>query len=89
MVGLNFFAPPKKEAIEYVEVWPENWQAFQLFARMSTQWAAGMGGPTGLRYEALYPLLDRKADSAQEWDELFEDICAMEREALRVMSENN
>lgn len=58
-----------------------------MFARMTTQWTAGMGGPTGLRYEALYPLLDRAADSPQEWDELFEDIRSMEREALAVMQE--
>lgn len=74
-------------AAQDVEVWPENWQAFQLFARLSSQWRSGMGGPTGLCYEALYPLLDRAAASPEEWDELFDDIRAMEREALSVMQE--
>jgi len=55
---------------------------------VSTQWRAGMGGPTGLCYEAIYPLLDRVARTPEEWDELFEDIRAMEREALSVMQES-
>ncbi len=47
-----------------------------------------MGGPTGLRYEALYPLLDRAAKDPQEWDELFSDIQVMEGAALKQMAEN-
>ncbi len=66
-------------------MWPENWQAFNLFARLSSQWFVGMAGATGLRYEAMYPLLDRAASSPQEWDELFEDIRSMEQAALIAM----
>jgi hypothetical protein len=47
-----------------------------------------MGGPTGLRYEAVYPLLDREASDAQEWDELFHDLQVLEGAALKQMSEN-
>ena len=79
----------KSQQGQDVEIWPENWKAFDLFASVSTQWSAGMGGPTGLRYEALFPLLDRKAHSPEEWDELFEDIRLMEREALSVMQETD
>lgn len=56
---------------------------------MQTQWAvvAGMGGGgrVGLRYEAIYPILDRvaKGDEA-EWGRLFADIQAMERAVLRI-----
>ena len=74
----------KKDAGE-VEVWPENWQAFNLFARLGTQWSVGAGGPTGLRYEAVYPLLDRVASTPDEWDALLDDVAVMEREALSVM----
>lgn len=56
---------------------------------MSTQWRVGMGGPTGLCYGVLLALMDRLRLSDEEHDELFEDIRAMEREALRVMSETN
>ena len=83
--GDLFGAALAKAAMQEVEVWPENWQAFTLFTRLSSQWFVGMAGPTGLRYEALYPLLDRLTSSPQEWDELFEDVRAMEQAALGAM----
>ena len=46
-----------------------------------------MGGRTGLRYEALYPLLDRAAQ-ADEWDALFDDVRVMEYAALKHMSDD-
>ena len=71
-----------------VEVWPENWPAFSLFCDLQTQWnVGGMGGRTGLRYEALYPLLDRIA-TGDEWDALFADIRIMEIAALNQMSDD-
>lgn len=70
-----------------VEVWPENWQAFSLFCRVGTQWTSGMGGATGLRYEALYPLLDRAAEDPEHWDDLLEDIRILEAAALAAMNE--
>ena len=71
-----------------VEVWPENWRAFVLFSRVQTQWNVSMGGPTGLRYEAIYPLLDRETDTKEEWRELFQDIQVLEGAALKQMAEN-
>lgn len=47
-----------------------------------------MGGRTGLRYEALYPLLDRMAADADEWEALFEDVRDMEYAALKQMSDD-
>lgn len=47
-----------------------------------------MGGRTGLRYEALYPLLDRAADTADEWEALFDDVRVMEYAALKQMSDD-
>lgn len=75
----------KATAAGDVEIWPENWPAFCLFASVGTQWTAGTGGYTGLRYEAVYPLLDRVAKSPQEWDEMFADVQTMERAALQAM----
>lgn len=69
-------------------MWPENWQAWSLFCQVSTQWRVGMGGATGLDYGAVYPLLDRIAQDAAEWMDLFEDLQILERAALKQMSEN-
>lgn len=79
-----------------MEVWPENWPAWSLFCQVSTQWRMGvqsfMGGavsmPIGLDYGAVYPLLDRIAQDAGEWMDLFEDLQILERAALKQMSEN-
>ncbi|MES1979546.1 MAG: DUF1799 domain-containing protein [Pseudomonadota bacterium] len=75
-------------ANQVVEVWPENWQVWRLFCRVSSQWRVGMGGPTGLCYEAVYPLIDRAASDPQEWDDLLDDVAAMERAALSAMNED-
>lgn len=74
--------------VSMVEIWPENWPAFKLFTTMQTQWNIGMGGRTGLRYEALYPLLDRDAQTTEQWLELFEDVRVMEYAALKQMSDD-
>ena len=72
---------------EEAEVWPENWRVVALFATLRTQWQTGMGGATGLRYEAVYPLLDRQYSDPDEWDQAFDDIRVMEAAALRAMRE--
>ena len=69
-------------------MWPDNHAAFILFNNLSTQWRIGMGGPTGLDYAAVYPLIDRAAKDPQEWDELFSDIQVMEGAALKQTGEN-
>lgn len=71
-----------------MEVWPENWPVFVLFTSVQTQWNVSMGGPTGLRYEALYPLLDRETRDPSEWRTLFQDIQVLESAALKQMAEN-
>jgi len=68
---------------ETVEVWPEHEAALGLFSRLSTQWHVGMGGPIGLRYEALYPLIRRACPG--QFDETLDLIQVMEAEALAVM----
>ena len=70
-------------------MWPENWLTIQLFCALGTQWQIGFGGPIGLRYESLYPLLDRNATTAQEWEHLFDGIQVCEREALDVMNQKD
>lgn len=72
-----------------MEVWPENWEPLLLFISLQTQWnivvGMGGGGRIGLRYEAVYPLLDRAAAGDQEeWGRLFAEIRHMERAVLAI-----
>ena len=66
-------------------MWEENWPSVIFFSRLGTRWAHGMAGPVGLRYEAIYPLMDRMGLEPEAWDELLLDIEAMERAALDAM----
>lgn len=68
-------------------MWPENWPAVEFFCRLSTQWNVGVGGLTGLRYEAVYPLLDRLF--AEDWEQMFDDVQTMERAALEEMRDQD
>ena len=45
--------PKKEEKKEHYEVWEENWDIFEMFIRMSTQWSTSFGGYVGLKYEVL------------------------------------
>ena len=83
--GFNFFESCAQE--NPILIWDENAAAFEIFYRMRTQWNVGVNGATGLRYEALYPLLERFSGEEYSWDELFDDVQVMEAEALNVMSE--
>lgn len=46
-----------------------------------------MAGPTGLRYEAIYPMMDRLKLDDDDWFSLFDDIQTLERAALEAMNE--
>lgn len=69
-----------------VEVWPENLPALQMFQRVGTRWVGGMGGISGLRWEAIYPLMDRLKLEPDAWDALLADLEVMERAALEEMA---
>jgi len=49
----------------------------------------GMGGPTGLDYAAVYPLIDRLQLDPEEWDLLLEDIRTLEHAALNAMNQKD
>lgn len=57
--------------------------------RLRTQWNSGMAGPTGMRYEAAYPLIDRMTKDAPEWNATFDDLQAMEQAALAAMHDKS
>jgi hypothetical protein len=72
---------------EWVEIWPENWDAVTLFRRMTTQWRMSMGGPTGLDYNVLFRLLDNERLSGDDWDLMLTDVSVMEAAALEAMAQ--
>jgi hypothetical protein len=67
-------------------VWPENWPAFEVFHRLQTQWRVGGVGPTGLDYNVLFVLLDRKRLNDEDFDQFVADIQVMEFAALEAMN---
>lgn len=83
--GNQFIVAVASESDVDVELWPENARAFAVFSRAATQWRVSMSGPVGLDYRAIYPLIDRAATDAQDWEELFDDVRVMEREAIDEM----
>lgn len=57
-----------------------------MFQRIGTRWAHGMGGPTGIRWESVYPLMDRMGLSPEAWDELLSSMEVMEIAAVKAMT---
>ena len=68
-----------------VEVWPDNWDAFEVFAAMQTQWRTGMSGATGLDYSALEPVMRLQGIKKRDQTEVFSGVRVMEIAALEVM----
>lgn len=72
-----------------VEVWPDNWDAVNVFRNMGTQWRFTMNGPIGLDYNAL-PLVYRMlAIPRKDWPGTFQNLRVLESEAIKVMNENH
>ena len=67
---------------DVTEVWPENFEVFQLFSTLQTQWRTGMSGPTGLDYNTLFTVMALKNLSDEHQCELLDDIRVMESAAL-------
>lgn len=68
-------------------MWPDNERAMDMFRRVGTRWAYGaMGGvPNGLRWEAIYPIIDHMGLPAAEWDDLVDSMQVMEVAAIATM----
>jgi hypothetical protein len=68
-------------------VWPDNWPAFQLFSRMSTQWRVGMNGPIGLDYNVVFHEIERAGTTGEDYDDLLASIRTIEGAALEKIHE--
>ena len=67
------------------EVWPENWEAFQIFARCRTQWNTESGYCVGLNCEFVKWLMRLLKVKKKDRLERLTEVQTMERAALRQM----
>lgn len=71
------------------EVWPENWEAAKLFARLGTQWRVSFSGVTGLDYAVLFRVMDQMGLTGDDWMQVFADIQVMEAQAMEILRASN
>lgn len=63
-------------------MWPENWDAVQLFGAMATQWRVTMGGVLGLDYPALMAVMPLYGEPSRD---LLDRVRVMEATVLAEM----
>lgn len=73
---------------EDVFVWDINWDVFNLFYNMNSQWRVGMGGATGLDYSVIPTVGKMLGFKKKHINNMFSDLRVMENEALITMGEN-
>jgi len=69
-----------------VELWPENWPPFDLFARNSTQWRVGASGAVGLDYTVIFHELDRQKPPEEQYEDTLDALRVIERAALSIIN---
>lgn len=74
---------------EDVLVWDINWNTFNLFMALTTQWRVGMGGATGLDYAVIPTVGKMLGFKKKDINDMFPDLQVMENEALITMGEND
>ena len=57
----------------------------QLLRRIGNQWRVGASGATALDYNVLFHVMDRMNLDPDSWEDMFEDIQALEGYALFAM----
>jgi hypothetical protein len=77
---------PEDYETDPVELWPENWLAWDIFTCVSTQWrTGGMGSYVGLDYGPMFVLMEKRGLKKQEWLEVFDDVRVIEAQALETI----
>lgn len=74
--------------VEDIYVWDINWDTFNLFYSLNTQWRVGMGGATGLDYSVIPTVGKMLGYNKKKIKAMFPDLQVMENEALITMGEN-
>lgn len=67
------------------EIWPENYEPFQLFSEVSSQWRVCYAGRTSLDYNVIFTLMGLKGVKKKKQLILIEAIKTLERSALERM----
>ncbi len=83
--------PPPLEVFDVYHLWPCNLPAWRLWNQVQTQWrSAGMGGRTGLDYDAVLRYMREAARIRKpRIAGLFAAIKVMEAAALNAWAEQN
>lgn len=84
LFGLTLEEIPEEEVL----VWDINWNTFNLFMALTTQWRVGMGGATGLDYSVIPAVGKMLGFKKKQINDMFPDLQVMENEALITMGEN-
>lgn len=72
-----------------IEVWPDNWTAYEVFKGVGTQWRVGAGGATGLDYSAVKWVMGMLKVPKKRRLDVLNDIRVLEGEALQQMNKKN
>lgn len=83
MFGLSLDEVP----VEEILIWDINYDAFNLFSQLSTQWRVGVAGATGLDYNVIPSVGKMLGYKKKDVNAMFPDIRIMENEALTTMRE--
>ncbi len=73
--------------IESFEVFPDNWDAFNVFYSLNTQWRVGPSGFTGLDYNTIPLMMKSMMIDESSLPEIMSGIMVLESEALVIMAE--
>ena len=65
-------------------VFPENWDATELFLKCQTQWNVSVGGVTGLNYASVLAMIDMYKYG--EPSSVFEDLQVIEIAAMEALN---
>lgn len=79
---------PKHYKEPQVEVWPEGWQAFEIYMRLQNQWRCGPSGPMGLDYAVVFDELRHRGIVGEDRDTTLHYLRVVESEAIRQITED-
>lgn len=76
----------QQEAADLVEIWPENWDLWQLFMKVSELWVrVGMAGQrTALDWPAVEVVARGLGHRRRRWREVVEALLVVQDEVLQV-----
>ena len=68
-----------------VEIWPENYQTYEIFRSVSSQWRVGPAGPTALDHNTVFKHMELMQLKPKKQLGIIQNIRIMEQAALDQM----